>query len=510
MYFYSARLHNYSRLYLNCAFIILPKIDMELIFDIYKKLKNHEIRQIRNHLKASPFEYEKVGKLFELITRYKDKEEDFFSQKLYDRAPDNTFRVTKSRLKRILEEVILNDKSVTGYSTPYINASLQAKKRLLQGEILLGRGAYKSSKNLLLQVIASSKKYSLHNEQFQSEMLLHRNQSINLSVKEFEKKTDSLLELNEINFKVNQAAIMHYAVTNVLTHTSLKDGELAKIDLKIAAISKIAEETKSPLARYYFLLSKILFLQYTFNYVEAQKYCKLQLELVRKSPAVSSKQRLGNAHFQLTETTLRKGDLKEAQKSVEETLAHFSKDETNSLIVMGTAFRIAFFAGNWEKSEKIVQQAFKHPRFNASAFRAAVWHYNYSCILFVTGRISESLKALNDATPLLTDKTGWNLTFRLHEIMVLFEAELYDVLETKILNMRQFVKRTQKNSEIYRPMKLIQILMEWHKNSLNIKKTVAGIKRILTDLEDYHQQFPFDPSSGELIRLEDWLQNKAK
>ena len=132
---------------------------MELIYEIIKKLKNYELRQIRNYLNASPFEYEKVGKLFELVTRYKDKEEDFFSQKLYGNPPDNTFRVTKSRLKKLLEDVVLNDKSLTDYSADHINAALQSKKRLLQGEILLGRGAYQASKNLLLQVTATSKKF---------------------------------------------------------------------------------------------------------------------------------------------------------------------------------------------------------------------------------------------------------------------------------------------------------------------------------------------------------------
>jgi hypothetical protein len=120
------------------------------------------------------------------------------------------------------------------------------------------------------------------------------------------------------------------------------------------------------------------------------------------------------------------------------------------------------------------------------------------------------LKTLNDATPLLGDKMGWNLTFRLHEIMVLHEAGLYDVLETKILNMRQFVKRTQKNSELYRPMKLIQILMEWHKNSLDIQKTLVAAKRQFADLREFHQNIPFDPSTGELLRLETWLSEKEK
>ncbi len=483
---------------------------MDLIYDIYQKLKNHEIRQIRNYLNASPFEFEKVGKLFELVTRYKDKEEEFFSKKLYERAPDNTFRVTKSRLKRILEDVILNDKSVTDYDTAYVNAQLQGKKRILQGEILLGRGAYMASKNLLLQVVANSRKFSLHNELFWAEMLLHRSKSINLSVKEFEKSTEKLRELNQNNYLVNEAAILHYAVTNVLTHTSLKDDQLSEISQKIDQIQKIVQTTKSPLANYYFLLSKILFLQYTYNYSEALKYCKLQLELIRREPSVRSKQRLGSAFFQLTETSLRKGDLKEAQKFVDETMGHFSKEETNYLIVAGTAFRIAFFAEDWKKADEIIQEAMSHPRFGASPFRMAIWHYNQSCLLFKTKRISEALRALNEATPLLGDKVGWNLTFRLHEIMLLFEAGLLDVLETKILNMRQFVRRTQKNSEMYRPMKLIQILIEWHKNSLDVKKTLQSAKRQLADLNEFHQNVPFDPSTGELLRLENWLEAKTK
>jgi tetratricopeptide (TPR) repeat protein len=483
---------------------------MDLIYDIYKKLKNHEIRQIRNYLNASAFEFEKVGKLFELVTRYKDKDEVFFSQKLYSRDPDNTFRVTKSRLKRILEDVILNDKSVTDYDTAYVNAQLQGKKRLLQGEILLGRGAYKASKNLLLQVVANSRKFALHNELFWAEMLLHRSQSINLSVKEFEKGTKNLLELNRINHLVNEAAIQHYAITNILTHTSLDDEQLQDIDKKIQQIQQIVAETKSPIANYYYLLSKILFLQYTHNYKDALEYCKQQLALIRKEPSVRSKQRLGSTFFQLTETSLRKGDLQEAQKFVEETMGHFSPDETNSLVVAGTAFRIAFYADDWKKAETMIEKAFVHPRFLASPFRAAIWHYNHSCLLFKTGRISEALRALNEATPLLGDKTGWNLTFRLHEIMLLFEAGHYDILETKILNMRQFVKRTQKNSEIYRPMKLIQILIEWHKNSLDIKKTLQSAKRQLLDLKEFHQNIPFDPSTGELLRLETWLESKAK
>jgi hypothetical protein len=54
---------------------------MKLIYDIVKKLRKQEIRQIRQKIRNSPFEYEKMGKLFDLVTRYDEREEEFYSQK---------------------------------------------------------------------------------------------------------------------------------------------------------------------------------------------------------------------------------------------------------------------------------------------------------------------------------------------------------------------------------------------------------------------------------------------
>lgn len=483
---------------------------MDLIYDILKKLKNYEIRQIRNYLNASPFEFEKVGKLFELVTRYKDKDEEFFSQKLYEKAPDNTFRVTKSRLKKMLEDVVLNDKSLTGYSADYINALLQSEKKVLQGEILLGRGAYKGSKNILLQAISTSKKFSLHGPHFRAAMLLHRNQSINVSVREFQSRSEDLLELNKITYLVNEAAILHYSVVNIVTNVTKTDDEMLEdLSRKLERIEEVAESTDSPMALYYHYLSQIVFSQYINQYKKAQDFCKKYLDLIESEPSVHSSQRMGSALYQMAEVSFKLGDLAEARKYSRETLKIFSKDELNYLIVLELAFRIAFSSGNFDEATTIVEDAFGHRQFNASKMRAAKWHYYNTALLFKTGKVRDAFMELNDATALLSDKMGWNIAFRLLEIMILAELNYYDLLDSKILNMRQFVKRTQKNSEQYRAMILISILMDWHKNSLDLKKAYPSIEKKIEKLDEYHKDFPFNPNSTELIRLEDWMKEKA-
>lgn len=478
---------------------------MKLIYDIVKKLSKQEIRQIKHIIQNSPFEYEKMGKLFDLVTRYEEKEEEFYSRKLYKKEPDNTFRVTKSRLKRMLENVILQDKSLSGYKSPSINAKLQIQKKLLQGEILLGRGAYLASKNLLLQVIATARKYSLHNEYFQAELLLYRSHSIRTSVKEFEKKTQNLLEANRLRADLNEAMILYYSISNLLSNQELKPKQKEEVRRTINRIKEIAETTGHPqiLKRHY--LSEIYYLQTTFRDEEALVYCQKYLTLIREDRSQYSEQEVAVAYGQLAQVNLRLGNLEEARTFAHQALGIFSEDEMNYLAGLELAFRVSFEADEYADTMKYVNKALNHPQFEASKMISAKWHYFHACLLFRQKMFREAYMKLNDTTPLLSDKYGMNLHVRLLEIMIMYEMENYDLMETKILNMRQFIKRTQKNQALKRPVILIKILMNWYKNSYQFEETLLAMQKELTDIKDHVYQ----NDSFELIRLEDWMKEKT-
>ena len=324
---------------------------MELIYDILKKLRNYELRVVRNLFKTAPFEFEKVGKLFELVIRFTEKDENFYSQLLYEKDVDNVFRVTKSRLKKAMEDAVLSEKSLGDYSADNINALLKARKRLLQGEILLGRGAYKAGKSLLLKVIGPARKYSFHRELFQAQMLLHRAQSINSSVKEFEKSTEELLSLNLTESLVNEAGLLYYALSNFLTNETTEDEVvMAGLEDKLNRIEAIHNQVNSPHSAYYYLYSNVLYNQYLLEYDEAKRFCLRYVDLLQTEPALHSKQKLANAHFQLAEISMRMGDSIEAQKFIDETLSFYKPEETNYLITLGTAFRIAYHSKNWARA----------------------------------------------------------------------------------------------------------------------------------------------------------------
>ena len=481
---------------------------MNLIYDIFKKLSHQEVRYIRHQINASSFEYDKVGKLFELVTQYEEEEESFYAKELYGKEPDNTFRVTKSRLKRMLENVVLNDKSLSGYSTEITNIQLQLKKKLLQAEILLGRGAYDAGKNLLMQCISTSQKYLLYQEHFQAEFLMFRLSSIRIATKEFEQQTQLLKELNHKCSIINEALILYYHLSNLLLHKSLSEEQLAEVRQQIDRVAAIAHENSHPLVLNAHYLCEIYYLQVKGNFESALGFCEKYLELIQANPTYYTKQRLAGAYIQLSQVSLQLGETEKAQKYSEDAVKYFTPDEMNYLVVQELMFRIAFYAERYEDAQSCISRAFEHPQFQTSKMRAAQWNYFKICVLVKKGDFKNANRAFSDISALLSDKYGWNLYVRLLEIIILFELQLFDPLDARIQNMRQFLKRANKNSDLYRFMLLLKILREWYKVGYDFAKARKTVLPILKEIKEYHETNPFRKSGFELIRFEKWFAQK--
>jgi hypothetical protein len=475
---------------------------MNLIYDIYRKLRNQEKRKIKHQIKHAAFQFEKVGMLFDLVTQYEEREENFYSQKLYGKEPDNTFRVSKSRLKRMMENVLLEDKSLSGYESEAVNVLLQSRKKLLQSIILIGRGAYQNGKNLLLQVISNAKKLDLEEERFQAELLLYRFQNIKSSVKDFEKQTEMLLELNKTRSLVAEAQILHYSIKNLLNSRTLDPEALEEVRKNVDRIGEIVTNTDHPSAKYVYFLSEIYYYQVTEQAGPAYEFCQKYLNLIQHTPSQYTPQRVAIAYTQLAQVSLMLGHLDASRESAREMLKMHQKEEINYLRGLELSFLVAYYAKNYTEAAALIQQAKEHPQFEASKIIAANLHYFEACLFFVQKSYQQAYQKLNDTTPLLADKYGMNVYIRLLEIMILFELQHDDLLDTKILNMRQFIKRTRKNDKQTRPYRLVQLLMQWYKHEYDFEKAIT----FLNKRPNQQSAAPF--SSTELVKFEDWLSSR--
>lgn len=479
---------------------------MELIRDIVSRLSPLELKRIRGQIRNNPHELEKVEKLFELILRYPDEEENFYSRKLYKTDAGNSFRVTKARLKRLLEDALLHEKSLKEYDAEYIVAYLSARKRLLEGEILMGRGAYAASKNLLEQVIAASRKYCFMDEWLQARMLLFRHSCNSLTGSELMREVEELQNLRQSVSRLQEASILYYRLSGLLASTTLKEEkEFEDARQTLSLLQKIWEETKIPQAGFFYLKIALYYSQITYEFRDALKYCQELLELVRTAPALQSRQREAAALLQLAEVCLRAGEFKRADTIIRATLPLYKPEEVNYLIALETAFRISFFNGDLERCKTLLGEASAHNALSLSKLRLGRWKYYEAALSFRERQFARCSKLLNEATPVMADKSGWNIALRLLEIMSLYESGKQDLLESRIENLRQFSRRNQQDDNATRARLLTDIISIWHRNQYDFAQAGSYLREELARLHAYHSKVPFNPASFELIRLEEWI-----
>jgi hypothetical protein len=483
---------------------------MDLIRDILKHLNSQEVKRLKAQIKNNPHEFEKVGFLFDLILKYPEKPEDFFAHKLYGKAADNSFRVTKARLKRMMEDLLIGEKSLKEYDADYIIAHLTVKKRLLQGEILMGRGAYPASKNILEQVITMARKYHFIDEWFQAQMLMFRHNCSSLNATDLMREVDDLKNLSLKAASLHEAGVLYYQLSAHLATTTLKKASEFKDARKIMErLKAIWDFTHAPMAGFYFLKIAIYYTQITSEFKDARAYGQQLLELVRTEPALKSKQREGAALLQMSEICLRSGELSRAHTFSKATLNLYNKDEINYLISLETAWRIAFMQNDLELANQLIAAADAHPGIHLSKMRAGRWKYYHAVMAFKMKAFKKCILLLNEATSVMSDKLGWNIAFRLLEIMALFESQQTDVIDAKIENFRQFVKRNKHDDEYARAALLTDLLHVWHKNQYDFKTAEEFIKDGILKIKAYHSKVPFNPASFELIRFDNWIEAHA-
>ncbi|MFK7973161.1 MAG: hypothetical protein AB8F95_22520 [Bacteroidia bacterium] len=334
--------------------------------------------------------------------------------------------------------------------------------------------------------------------------------STKTSVREHEKQTEVLLELNKKRALVDECVILHHSVTNLLFNRSLKKASITTVREQIDRMKEIAEKTVHPLAKNYYFLSETYFFQATQNPNMARKFCELYLELLKNEEALFTNVRLAGTYLQLAQITAEQGDLKAAEHNINRALDDFPKKAMNHLLALEVAYRIAFQSKDWEKVGKLIQQAQEHPGLNTSRNLAAKWKYFLACFQFRTQQYREAYTSLNDTTPLLADKFGINIAVRMLDIMIMYETDNMDLLESKILNMRQFVKRTQKDMAQQRAALLVRLLLGWYRSNYSFEDTVDEFKNELEPNNSERSGTGWGTSTYELIPLDSWLVEKAR
>ena len=128
---------------------------------------------------------------------------------------------------------------------------------------------------------------------------------------------------------------------------------------------------------------------------------------------------------------------------------------------------------------------------------------------FCAGLVKSANRILLDTDLLLKDKQGYNVALRVFKIILAIEGEKFDLADSQIINLRQFMRESLKEvATSKRDNVILSILLELRKNSYDFEKTG---EEVFSELESLYSKDPdlmWLPQSAEIICFHLWFDSK--
>jgi hypothetical protein len=121
----------------------------------------------------------------------------------------------------------------------------------------------------------------------------------------------------------------------------------------------------------------------------------------------------------------------------------------------------------------------------------------------------EALKLLNESLEIEKDKSRWNVSLRILNIMIFIEMEKIDEAITSIEALRKYIERTSKTEELSeRDIIIVKLLRELEKSGFEYDASNTVVGNYLKELSDKESKSSWQYFSPELIPFHKWISKK--
>lgn len=483
---------------------------MKVLTQIVRVLKPAEVRLIRNFYKVQPNgEIKRRLELFELIKGGKANTDIEAAKAIYKSEPNSAFSHLKNRLQKDILNILLLKEGVKKYETKYAQAVFDCRRMLIEGQILIERGAYRAGEAVLLKANELAQEFELFAESLLINDLLRTNVGIRKGEQAylaFDEEIETNLDKLRRYLKVKD----YYYRLGVLGQFSKKLDKNYKEYSKqaLAEAAEHYEATNSAVIGYFYNYLGIFYGQLDKNMELAYQYALDYLKLVESSPAISSETRIGTANLQIASIAISNGKYLEAKHYATVARNKFIAGLFNELQAIEVIFLAAFHAREYEEAERFVGVAVQHPKYKANKIVPAKWEYFKANLNFVNGQYNDAAVMLMKETELTKDKAGWLMGYRIMELMCAIEQDDLDIFDYRAESFKKLLQR-QKLDDVERPRLILKVLGTFHKTGGDIKKTLQEEAENLNILKQGKDKYVWDPMGFELIRFDTWLENYA-
>lgn len=431
---------------------------------------------------------------------------------LYGEKNFDAFVRLKLRLRnKILESLIVDVNIERDEAYSECSRILHTiRKKIIQAQIIKGRGFHDLAAMLFDEIIAQAKKYELYDELLLAVKYL-------IQIEAFNKRQSSIDKYLVIHKKYS---LCRDALFTAQTNYHLLVGEGGLVGWKSKDLNQLKSaideiqiqyrKTSSATIAFYLFSLEIHFYQQTNQYPKAGRILKRLADVIESHIILFSLQRhaYALANIAWNKLYLRQFNLAitEANKSLK-LLKRGSYSYYQSLEVL---FYAEFYSGKYGKALKLIEQILLESKGEKAKFRESRREYLKACTLFMLGRNEEVNPFFLRYNQIEEDKEGWNVGLRILNVMNDIELGKMDVADFRIENIRKHLSKI-KTSENVRPRQslICDLLRELVHSSFNFKTVFGKMQSAINNLRSDDRRFTWEMLSPELIIFEEWFVSKT-
>jgi hypothetical protein len=431
-----------------------------------------------------------------------------------------TKRVTdlKNNLFNKVQEALTLDKYITnkeifGENDIY---SFTLRKKLLQCKIFLrttNPGKTETIVELLNDIIEKSKEFELYDILIEALNTKKYFIGIRTGLSPFEKINEdqlfyqhcyqALLKANDSYYKL----ILNDGFIKALTNIEVDQ----HLESSIKQMEADYKTTKSEQINYYLHIMRFALLERKKEYESAINVCNKLLNILKKHRAIYRSERMGLVHDNLSFFKTLLKNYSDAAKDAKKAQKFYIENSLNYIISKAQEFNILFYDQDYQAANRCLNELLAHSKIDTGEFRKSKFIYFKSCIHFAERDFKNALILLNESLEIEKDKTRWNISLRILNIMIFIELNKIDEAFSSLESLRKYMERTGKTDEVSkRDILIVKLLREMQKSGFEYDHKNDVTNKMLKQLSEKDSETSWEYFSSELIPFHEWVKKKFK
>jgi len=185
----------------------------------------------------------------------------------------------------------------------------------------------------------------------------------------------------------------------------------------------------------------------------------------------------------------------------------YSSSKANELAVFETQFLAYFRKGNYTQANDVLEAAFSNTNLAKMATMNAKFHFYKACFFYKDKNYDQVNKHMRKAELLYADTKGWEIAFKLLDIMIFIDNKDFYYLKFYLEKVRKMLTK-MKDENTVRLKEILKISSSVAKHNGNKKLVLKDIENSLNKLSEGKSDFYWNPKGYEFFRFDEWINGK--